>query len=373
MDRSDPTPTSPGPPPGILDPADGRPEAREEIRLWLSLQARFAFSPEDATRAFASGASAEALLARTPDARLLPSRQADDARGALARAGAVLVPFPSPAYPQRLRRLADAPPLLAIRGLPALLSARAVALVGARAATVTGKDVARRLAGRLAEAGLVIVSGLARGIDRAAHEGALEAGGTTVALQACGPEQVYPAAHRSLAGRIAGAGAVVSELPLGSPPRAPHFPLRNRLISALSEAVVVVEARVASGSLLTARHAADQGVEVFAVPGPIDAPTSRGPHQLLREGAGLVEGAADVLVALGLPAGTAAAAGGPDLTGPEGRILESLAQRPRSREELARALRIGLPELAGPLLELELSGRVARDRDGRWRALGRQA
>lgn len=361
--------------PGAIDPADASTETRELCRLWLSIQARFAWTPEAAVAAFAGGASAEALLSRTPDARLLSVRETQAACGALARAGAVLVPWPSPAYPQRLRHLVDGPPVLAVRGLVSLLSARSVALVGARAATVTGRETAGRLAARLSQAGLVIVSGLARGIDRAAHEGALDAGGYTLALQACGPDQVYPASHRKLAARIAGNGAVVSELPLGAPPRASHFPLRNRLISALSEAVIVVEARVRSGSLLTARHAADQGVEVFAVPGPIDAPTSRGPHQLLREGAGLVEGAADILLALGLPA--AAREQTPTLrtaeTGPERRILASLARCPSSREQLARTLRVGLPELAGPLLELELSGRVARDRDGRWKVLGRHA
>ncbi len=356
--------------PGPLDPADSRPETREELRLWLSVQARFAFAPELAAAAFRAGASPEALLARTPDARLLAPDDVAQARARLSRGGVVLVPWTSPAYPPRLRRLADAPPVLAVRGLPALLSARAVAMVGARAATAPGRDIAARLAGRLAEAGLVIVSGLARGIDRAAHEGALDAGGVTLAFQACGPDRVYPASHRGLAGRIAGSGGVVSELPLGAPPRAPHFPLRNRLISALSEAVIVVEARLRSGSLTTARHAADQGVDVFAVPGPVDAPTSRGPHQLLREGAGLVEGAADVLVALGLPAGRDEQRAPGPAGAIEGRILASLVARPRTREELARALRLGLPELAGPLLELELGGRVARDRDGRWRALG---
>jgi len=358
--------------PGVLDPADCSSEAREQVRLWLSVQARFAWAPEAAAAAFSQGASPEALLSRTPDARLWTILETEVASTALARAGAFLVPWSSPAYPARLRRLVDAPPVLAVRGLASLLSARSVALVGARAATVSGREIAGRLAGRLSEAGLVIVSGLARGIDRAAHEGALDAGGYTVALQACGPDQVYPASHRALAARIAKNGAVVSELPLGAPPRAPHFPLRNRLISALAEAVIVVEARVRSGSLVTARHAADQGVDVFAVPGPIDAPTSRGPHQLLREGAGLVEGAADVLVALGLPAAGRSETSPPPVapTGAERQILARLARRPSSREELARALRLGLPELAGPLLELELSGRVARDRDGRWRVLG---
>ncbi len=230
--------------------------------------------------------------ARTPrlccaPARRRGSRRASSRRGArkLARIRARLLPFSSDAYPERLRRLVDAPPLLVVRGDPSVLRAPAVAIVGARAATHYGRTVARDLAATLARAGLVVVSGLAVGVDAAAHEGALEAGGLTVAFQACGPDRVYPAVHRRLADRIARAGAVVSELPPGTPPRSPHFPLRNRLISASSLAVVVVEARRRSGSLITARHAADQGVDVFAVPGPITAPTSQGPNRLIQDGA----------------------------------------------------------------------------------------
>jgi DNA processing protein len=247
-----------------------------------------------------------------------------------------------------------------------------VAIVGARAATHYGRTVARELAATLARAGLVVVSGLAMGVDAAAHEGALEAGGLTVAFQACGPDRVYPAVHRLLADRIARAGAVVSELPPGTPPRAPHFPLRNRLISALSLAVVVVEARQRSGSLITARHAADQGVDVFAVPGPITAPTSQGPNRLIQEGATPLLTSADILEplsrTLSLPlrdlasGGREAAARDSKLTR---SILAALRDAPMTRDQLARRLDLSLSALALDLIQLELDGRVAEERDGR--------
>jgi DNA processing protein len=281
------------------------------------------------------------------------------------------LPLPSPAYPERIRRLADAPALLLVRGTPALLLARAVAIVGSRAATAYGLATARRLAFDLARAGLVIVSGLARGIDAAAHEGALEAGGATLAFQACGPERVYPASHRRLAERIAARGAVLTEFPVGTPPLAAYFPLRNRLISALPEAVVVVEARERSGSLVTARLAADQSVPVLAVPGPVDAPTSAGPHALLRDGARLVRDARDVLVELGIEAPEVpAAARAPPSPDPVLReILAALRREPLARDALAERLARTPAELAAPLLELELAGRVREDRDGSLRVV----
>lgn len=360
----------------LLDPADPAPEARQALRLWLSLQEAFAWAPQEIAESLVDGQSPAAVASRFGVRLLSPGETARRA-AELARHQVRLLPLSSPHFPARLRRLSDAPPLLAVRGQPAVLAARAVAIVGARAATASGRHLARGLAHDLARAGLVIISGLARGIDRAAHEGALEAGGFTVALQACGPDQVYPGEHRALANRIAGSGAVVSELPLGTPPRAPHFPLRNRLISALADAVIVVEARLRSGSLVTARHAANQGVDVLAVPGPVSAATSRGPHQLLREGAGLVEDAGDVLAALGwssgsaLPPGIAATPPVSSLAPQERAILAILAEGPITREALAKLLKRDLPELAEPLLELELRGELATDRDGRLCRLGR--
>jgi len=363
------------------------------VRDWLAVQALFAFRSEEACRALAKNASPEALLRATPMPK--PSNP-ELLRGVrqLARIGARLLPFSSSAYPERLQRLADAPPLLAVRGDPSLLRSPAVAIVGARAATHYGRSVARDLAGTLARAGLIIVSGLAVGVDAAAHEGALEAGGLTIAFQACGPDRVYPAVHRRLADRIAGSGAVVSELPPRTPPRAPHFPLRNRLISASSLGVVVVEARSRSGSLITARHAADQGVDVFAVPGPITAPTSEGPNRLIRDGAVPLLTPRDILEPLSRilsisfgasrSEGDVAAAGDPSAEAALGNeeellvprdapvtraILSALRDTPATRDQLAQRLGLSVSALALDLIRLELDGRVAEERDGRLRAI----
>jgi DNA processing protein len=232
--------------------------------------------------------------------------------------------------------------------------------------------VARALARVLAGAGLVVVSGLARGVDAEAHEGALEAGGRTLAFQACGPDQVYPRAHRRLAASIAESGAVVSELPPGAPPLPQHFPLRNRLISGVSLAVVAVEAREKSGTLVTVRHAAEQGVDVLAVPGPIDAPTSRGTNRLLRDGAKLLLDVRDVLDAIGvrveLPAPRPRERG-PGLSPLARAVLAALADAPSDRDGLCRRLQRRPAELAAALLELELAERIGEGRDGRLRPL----
>ena len=279
------------------------------------------------------------------------------------------MPFCAAGYPWRLALLRDAPAALAIRGDASLLSARSVAIVGARAASAYGRGVARRLARELAEAGLVIVSGLARGIDAAAHEGALEGGGRTLAIQACGVEQIYPPEHRGLAERIVASGALLSELPPGTPPRSPFFPLRNRMISGLAEALVVVEARERSGSLHTVRHALDQGIDVLAVPGPVDAPTSLGPNRLLRDGAAPALDASDVLAALAAAPRRAAPLPRERLAPELEAVLAALAHEPASRDALARRCELPARALAAVLLELELAGRIVEDRDGRLRAL----
>jgi DNA processing protein len=364
--------------PAVLDPADSGARIRRAVHSWLAVQTVFAFRPEEACRALAAGSDPEGLLRSAPRAGLSDGELRRGARK-LARIRARLLPFSSSAYPERLRQLVDAPPLLAVRGDPSVLRAPAVAIVGARAATHYGRSVARDLAAILARAGVVVVSGLAVGVDAAAHEGALEAGGLTVAFQACGPDRVYPAVHRRLADRIARAGAVVSELPPGTPPRSPHFPLRNRLISASSLGVVVVEARSRSGSLITARHAADQGVDVFAVPGPITAPTSRGPNRLIQDGAIPLLDPADILEPLArilsLPLTELARGRGEAAPGtPKGSaitrsILAALRDTPMTRDQLAGRLGLPVSALALDLIQLELDGRVGEDRDGRLRAI----
>jgi DNA processing protein len=352
----------------LLDPSDLRPTARATLGDWLALQRALGLKPElavdllrrylDPRRALAASSSALPRFDRTAEV------------AALSRAGAVGVPVISPAYPARLAALTDPAPLLLVRGDAAVLSEPAVAIVGARAATVYGKQVARSIAADLAREGIVIVSGLARGIDAEAHRGALEVGGRTIAVQACGIDRVYPPEHRTLADQIAESGAVMTELPLRTSPRRAFFPLRNRLISGLSAAVVIVEARERSGSLITASHAANQGRDVFAVPGPITAPSSQGTNRLLRDGAFVALGADEILDELGVVRGSRPRrreGGGP--AGPLREILDALTNEPASRDELTRRLGREIAQLSVELLELELDGRIEEDRDGRLRVV----
>jgi DNA processing protein len=234
-------------------------------------------------------ASAEAARARLTAERAV--------RDAGAR-GIAAVPWGDPRYPPLLARIFDPPLALWVRGSVESLSAPTVAIVGSRAASVYGEDTATRLASQLAASGLVVASGLARGIDAAAHRGALDAGGRTVAVLGCGVDVVYPPEHGELLARVAQSGAVVSELPAGTPPLRMNFPERNRIISGLSRAVVVVEARQRSGALITADCALEQGREVMAVPGNVLSERHRGSHTLLKSGAALVETADDVLQVL---------------------------------------------------------------------------
>ena len=368
--------------PDVLDPADPSPRESRALRDWLDLQRSLHLHPEDTADLLGRSADPRSALRALPEALPSTPEALDAAVAALRRVGAVAVPFGSPSYPPALANLSDPAPLLLVRGEVAALAGPSVAIVGSRAATAYGLAVARRLAADLAAEGLVVVSGLALGIDAAAHRGALEAGGRTVAFQACGPDLVYPRIHGRLAEEIAHRGAVVSEFPPGTPPLRPHFPLRNRLISGVASAVVVVEARDRSGSLITARHAADQGRDVYAVPGPISAPTSAGPNRLLRDGAGIVLGATELLEELrrsgalpGRPSPRRGALGRSReeahrrLGGEQGRILEALLREPSTRDQLARRLERAPEQLAVDLLELEMEGRVAEDRDGRLRVV----
>ncbi len=200
-----------------------------------------------------------------------------------------------PEYSQLLRQIPDPPPVLYVEGALLKEDGAAVAIVGTRAATAYGLSIARRLGQELARCGITVVSGLAEGIDAAAHEGALEERGRTLAVLGHGLSRIYPACHKGLADRIVRSGALISEFPWEAEPTPWNFPKRNRIISGLSLGVVVVEAPLKSGALITARQAMEQGREVFAVPGPISAIQSRGTHQLLRDGARLVESAQDIL------------------------------------------------------------------------------
>jgi DNA processing protein len=281
--------------------------------------------------------------------------------GRLEARGVRAIGIEAPGYPEGLRDLPDPPPALFVRGeLPA--RPRAVAIVGSRAATAYGLAVAHALAADLARLGAVVVSGLARGIDAAAHRGALDAEGASVAVLPGGLDAVTPPGHAALADALLAHGGLVTEWPSGPPPRPALFVRRNRLIAALASAVVVVEAAESSGALSTAAVARRLGRALFAVPGDVDRPTSRGCHALLRAGAAVCESAADVLRVI--DAGSLAR--GRTGTAPRDRLRAALAAEPRALEALALDARVPVGEALSLLLELEWAG-VARPAPGqRW-------
>lgn len=283
-----------------------------------------------------------------------------------------------PDYPRLLRELAGAPPLLFVRGDPQLLSGPQLAVVGSRNPTHGGVENARAFSTHLARAGLGITSGLALGIDAAAHEAALDAGGVTIAVAATGLDRVYPAAHRALAHRIAEHGALVSEFPLGMPPLRENFPRRNRLISGLALGVLVVEAAERSGSLITARLATEQGREVFAIPGSIHSPLARGCHALIRQGAKLVETANDILEELGplaqlvLAAPVAEESPPVAASGDEARLLELMGHDPVEPDMLVERSGLTAGAVSSMLLLMELRGLVGSCPGGRYQRTSRR-
>jgi len=312
--------------------------------------------PAGLARALGLGRGEAAALGRAL-ARADPAAE----RAAALAAGVTIATWGAERYPDPLGDLADPPAALWLRGELLPCDRRAVAVVGSRRATPYGLRVARALAGDLARAGVTVVAGLARGIDAAAHDAALQAGGRTVAVLGSGFLNPYPPEHLGLLERVAGAGAVLSEFPLAAPPLRHHFPRRNRLVAALAAGLVVVEASARSGALSTVRHALDLGRAVMAVPGPVDHENGRGTLQMLREGAAPVGEAGDVFAALGwcaqpsrgLPAG-------------ERQALEALGEEGASAEQVAA--RTGLPEeaAAGYLVTLEVRGLVTREEGGRF-------
>jgi DNA processing protein len=290
----------------------------------------------------------------------------------MARHHVTLLALGSAGYPAVLANIADPPHLLYIRGALEARDANAVAVVGSRQCTAYGRRVAERLAGDLARAGYTVISGLARGIDGCAHRGALQAGGRTLAVLAGGLSKVYPPEHKDLANEVAAAGALLSEAAMEMEPMAGMFPARNRIISGLARGVVIVEANEKSGALITAHHAAEQGREVFAVPGPVDSPASEGTLALLRQGAKLVRHADDILEDLngiapltppaeGRPAGPAPGREmPPGLNEIEQRIWDFLAGQPRHIDEMARELGVAVAQLSGTLMMLEMKKVVRR-------------
>jgi DNA processing protein len=329
-----------------------------------------------------AGAALDALpdLARKGgrrDLRIAGRAEAERELAAAEKAGARLLMKGTPTYPRLLAAIEAAPPVIFAKGNLGLTARPAVAMVGARNASAAGQRLAREIAADLGREGVVVVSGLARGIDGTAHTASLETG--TIAVVAGGVDVVYPPEHASLQARIGDSGLVIAEMPPGTVPQARHFPRRNRLISGLGLGTVVVEAAMKSGSLITARFALEQGREVMAVPGsPLD-PRARGTNDLIRQGARLVESAADVLEAIGpmierplceppeapYMGGPPAATGEAEIDRHRARVLELLSPVPVGVDEMLRQAELTPPVLFTILLELELAGRLIRHAGGR--------
>jgi DNA processing protein len=346
-------------------------------------------------------ADALTLLERLggPEA-LLAATEAELARAGVSRAGLPVLAHPDesalerdlrwleapgrflltgddPRYPPQLAATAGAPVALFVEGEPAALSLPQLAIVGSRSATAAGRETAFEFARRLSASGLTITSGLAAGIDAAAHRGALAAGGLTVAVCGTGLDRVYPAEHAALASTIAAHGALVSEFSMGTPPIAANFPRRNRLLSGLSRGVLVIEAAARSGSLITARLAGEQGRDVMAVPGSIHNVLARGCHRLIRDGAALVESPEDVLAAIGFLGPAAAASTGEKASGgvqksaggldsAEEMLLNALGFEPADLDKLVERTGLAAPAVASMLQMLELDGRIESLAGGRY-------
>ncbi|MBW7923545.1 MAG: DNA-protecting protein DprA [Burkholderiaceae bacterium] len=411
--------------------------ARDEYAWWLRLTLTPGIGPAAARRLLEAFGLPEDVFraARTRIAAVLDAPRAaalladDDAREAKIAAALDwarsdenhLLALADPRYPQPLLQIGDPPPLLYVRGSPEALCGDLLAIVGSRHATPGGEANAHDFARALADEGLAICSGLARGIDAAAHRGALEGRAGTIAVVGTGVDRVYPAAHRQLAHAIAQRGAIVSELPLGTEVQRANFPRRNRIIAGLSLGVLVVEAAPHSGSLITARHAAESGREVMAIPGSIHSPVARGCHRLIREGAKLVESAEDVLAELrgqmrgradgrvvgrmhehthehthertheprdagapprvvhterdpGAASAIAAASQAARSASPAARtLLQALGWDPVDVDTLIARSALPAGEVAEALLELELAGLAQRWIDGRYVRAGHQA
>jgi DNA processing protein len=290
-----------------------------------------------------------------------------------ASGNATAIAWDDERYPTMLAAIVDAPPMLWVLGEVTALSTEAVAIVGSRAGSPYALAVAARLAADLGARGLTIVSGLARGVDSAAHRGALDGGGRTVAVLGSGVDVVYPREHRDLAREVAEGGALLSELAPGTRPHPRFFPMRNRIISGLSRAVVVIEAGEKSGSLITARMALEQGRDVLAVPGNVLSGRNRGSHGLLRDGAKIVESADDILEELGYGRGGPSnrtgglSASNPGAADPTDAVLRSLPPgEPCDLDEIVDRSGLPVPRLLTRLLDLELRGLVRRAGGGRF-------
>lgn len=370
----------------MSNPLSRHPPTNAALSAWLALNRVAGLAPSMALRLVSARGGPEEVLARPvthlagqalpPD--LLRGLRAPDWSGVerdlawRAQAGNGLICFGDASYPRLLTELSEPPLVLFCRGAPGLLSSRQLAVIGSRCATPAGRRQARELANGIAEAGMTVTSGLAVGIDAAAHEGALAATGKTVAVLGHGADACYPRGNRELLERVAERGVAVTEFPLGEPPRKHNFPRRNRIISGLSEGVLVVEARQRSGSMTTVRAAVEQGREVCAVPGSIENPLAEGPNRLLRDGARLVTGVTDLVDEFQLETAPAPARLGrrasdtvsDPATPEEARVLRALGHAPRSFDQLHAECALTPQALSSILLLLELKGLIVTRADG---------
>lgn len=269
-------------------------------------------------------------------------------------------------YPRPLLEIADPPPLLYLKGRRALLKSMGVAIVGSRNATPSGLQNSETFARALSNAGFTIISGLAHGIDAAAHRGGLDGAGSSIAVIGTGADLIYPARNKALAHEMAEKGLIISEFALGTPALGKNFPRRNRILSGLSQGVVVVEAALASGSLITARQAADQGREVFAIPGSIHSPFSKGCHQLIKQGAKLIDNVNDILEDLGKPPLQATA---PTIAPENEALLTAIGFDPISIDNLLERLAMPAEQVMARLTELEIAGHIASVPGGKYQRL----
>lgn len=371
----------------------------EELALWIRLEQTSGVGPETARKLLTAFGLPETIFAqdfsalqkvvsqRVAHALLAPTSDAtqallDKTLDWSTQPGNHVLTLADAEYPQALLEIPDPPQLLYAKGRLALLSAPALAVVGSRNATEQGIANARQFSQSLSQAGLTIISGMALGIDTAAHQGGMGGAGSTVAVIGTGADIVYPARNRSLAHQIADTGCIVSEYPLGMPAIAANFPRRNRIISGLARGVLVIEAALQSGSLITARMAAEQGRDVFAIPGSIHSPLSKGCHLLIKQGAKLVESGQDIMEELqhfnpsagttaAVAATTSAHAASANPKDPfTSRLLVAMGFDPVHPDLLAQRSGFDITALSTPLLMLELDGMIERLPDGAYRRVG---
>jgi DNA processing protein len=352
---------------------------RDELAAWLRLVETPGVGRESARKLLAAFGSPQAVIGASSQAR----RDVVDAAAATALAGAsaaldalitstiewleaesrelrAVITLGDPLYPSRLLNTADPPLLLYAQGRCELLQADSIGVVGSRNPTRQGTDNARAFSAHFSRAGLTVVSGLALGIDSAAHEGGLDAQASTAAVVGTGLDRVYPRRNLALAHRIAQAGLILSEFSLGTPPLPANFPIRNRIIAGLSRGTLVVEAALQSGSLITARLAAEAGRDVFAIPGSIHSPQSRGCHALIRQGAKLVDSAEDVLEELRMPGFSSTPSAEQSTSGNEDPLLAAMGFDPVTLDALVARTGWSASTLNTRLLDMELDGRIAR-------------